>query len=114
MTLDMLQEIAGGLAIATGVGLFAIAAIGLIRFPDAYSRLTAVTKSGTLGICLVLLGVLVLTPTVANTLKLALAIALQLTTSPVGGFALGRAAFRADSPLPPNMRYDELHDRDAR
>ena len=109
---QLLQAAVGGTGIALGVVLFLIAALGLLRFPDPFSRLTAVTKSGTLGICLVLLGVLVLAPTPANLVKVLLAVALQLITSPVAGFALSRASFRADAPLPPGMQYDELHGAD--
>jgi multicomponent Na+:H+ antiporter subunit G len=104
------QSVAGHAAVLLGIGLFCIAGIGLLRFGDAYSRLAATTKSGTLGVCLVLLGVLVLEPTWSHAVILAVAIALQIITSPVGGFALGRAAFRSDAPMPAGTRYDELHE----
>nr|WP_281366319.1 monovalent cation/H(+) antiporter subunit G [Nesterenkonia sandarakina] len=90
-----------------GLALFVIAAVGLLRFSDAYTRLTAVTKSGTLGICLMLLGTLVLDPSIANLITLGLAILLQLMTAPVGGFALSRATFRSGVPLP-EVQYNEL------
>jgi len=35
---------------------------------------------------------------------------LQLATAPAGGFAIGRAAYRARSPLTPETGYDELAD----
>lgn len=108
-----LQAIAGAVLLVAGIGLFVVAAVGLIRFPDAYTRLTAVTKSGTLGLCLVLLGVLVLEPTVPNVLKLLLAIVLQLLTAPIGGFALSRGTFRSGAPLPKDLQYDELSDSRA-
>ncbi|WP_216699415.1 monovalent cation/H(+) antiporter subunit G [Actinotalea ferrariae] len=106
----LVQSLVGHTALVLGVGLFVIAAIGLLRFGDAYSRLAATTKSGTLGVCLVLLGVLVLEPTWAHAVILLVAIALQLVTAPVGGFALGRAAFRSDAPMPAGTAYDELHE----
>lgn len=107
---ELVQSLLGHAALVIGVALFVVAAIGLLRFRDAYSRLAATTKSGTLGVCLVLLGVLVLEPTWDHAVVLVVAIALQIITSPVGGFALGRAAFRADAPMPPGIVYDELHD----
>lgn len=39
-----------------GVVFFATGALGLIRFPDIYSRLHAVTKTDTLGLGLLTLG----------------------------------------------------------
>lgn len=106
----LVQSLLGHAALVVGVGLFVIAAIGLLRFGDAYSRLAATTKSGTLGVCLVLLGVLVLEPTWSHAVILLVAIALQIVTAPVGGFALGRAAFRSDAPMPAGILYDELHE----
>lgn len=107
---ELAQSLVGHAALVVGVALFVIAGIGLLRFRDAYSRLAATTKSGTLGVCLVLLGVLVLEPTWSHAVILAVAIALQLATAPVGGFALGRAAFRSDAPMPAGIAYDELHE----
>lgn len=108
MILELLQTVLGAASLAGGCLLFVVAAIGLIRLPDAYTRLTAVTKSATLGICLLFVGVLVLDPSLSAAIKLLAAIALQLITAPVGGFALSRATYRAGVPLPPNLRYDEL------
>lgn len=110
MILDALQTLIGGVGLAVGVLLFVIAAIGLLRMPDAYTRLTAVTKSGTLGLCFIFLGILILDPSLSTAVKLILAVALQLITAPVGGFALSRATYRAGVPLPPDLRYDDLSD----
>ena len=106
---EVVQVVLGYAAVGLGVLLFGIASIGLLRFRDAYSRLVATTKSGTLGVCLVLLGVLILEPAWSHAVLLLGAVALQIMTSPVGGFALGRAAFRSDAPMPAGMLYDELH-----
>jgi multicomponent Na+:H+ antiporter subunit G len=108
--LELVQAGLGYGLVVLGVGLVATAALGLVRFPDAYSRLSAVTKAATLGLCLTLIGVLVLDPSWSNAVKVLLAVALQFVTSPVGGFALGRAAYRSGSPLAPNSSYDELAD----
>ncbi len=106
-----LLDVTGYVLASLGVVLIALGSIGLVRFPDAYSRLSAVTKAATLGVCLVLLGVAALLPSWPVVVTVVLAIALQLVTSPVGGYALGRAAYRSGSPLAPSSRYDELRDR---
>lgn len=98
----------GYVTVSAGTLLFAIAALGLVRFPDVYTRLSAVTKAATLGVCLVLLGVLLIDPSWRAAVPLLLAIALQLITSPVGGYALGRAAYHAGVPLNAKARYNEL------
>lgn len=108
---ETLQAVGGGLLLASGIALFVVAAVGLIRFPDPYTRLTAVTKSGTLGLVLVLLGVLVMDPGVAAAIKLILAIMLQLLTAPMGGLSLSRGTFRSGAALPAELQYDEMSEQ---
>jgi len=105
--LDVLAVLGHVLA-SLGVGLVVVAAVGLVRLPDPFSRLSAVTKSGTAGVCLVLLGVLALEPSWSALGAVTAGVALQLATSPVGGFALGRAAYRSGAPLSDRTGYDEL------
>lgn len=111
---DVLGAVASVVAVSmivVGVGLFVVAAVGLVRFPDPYTRLTAVTKSGTLGLVLVLLAVMIAAPGVQNGVKLAMAIVLQLLTAPVGGLSLSRGIFRSGARLPSDLLYDEMTDR---
>ncbi len=108
--MGLVIDVLGGLLVAAGVFLVAVAALGLLRFPDAYGRMNAVTKAASLGVVLILGGALFIAPSWFAVVKLLLAIALQLVTAPVGGFALGRAAYRAGTPLAPVTGYDELGD----
>jgi multicomponent Na+:H+ antiporter subunit G len=101
-------DLLGGVLVALGVGLVAAAGIGLLRLPDAYTRMSAVTKAASLGVVLVLLGALALAPSWGNAAKVLVAVVLQLVTAPAGGFAIGRAAYRARSPLAALTGYDEL------
>ncbi|HVM27349.1 MAG TPA: monovalent cation/H(+) antiporter subunit G [Mycobacteriales bacterium] len=103
-------DLVGGLLVGLGVTLVAAAGLGLLRLPDAYTRMSAVTKAASLGVVLTLLGALALAPSWNNALKVLLAVLLQLATAPAGGFAIGRAAYRARSPLTPETGYDELAD----
>lgn len=112
MSGGLVVDVLGHVLATVGVLLIGVAALGLVRLPDPYSRLSAVTKAATAGVCLVLLGALVLDPSWAALAKVALAVALQLVTSPVGGYALGRAAYRTGTPLSPRTGYDELGARD--
>lgn len=49
-------EILGLAAIGGGLAFFAAGSVGLLRFPDAATRLHALTKADTLGLGLVALG----------------------------------------------------------
>lgn len=50
----------GYFALGAGALFFAAGTLGLLRFPDACSRLHAVTKADTLGLGLVVLGLIML------------------------------------------------------
>ncbi|WP_150460333.1 cation:proton antiporter [Nesterenkonia ebinurensis] len=108
MLLETIQTTTGAVLLAGGIALFVVAGVGLTRFPDPYTRLTAVTKSGTLGLVLVLLGVMVTDPSLATGIKLGLSIVLQLLTAPIGGLALSRGTFRSGAALPEPLQYDEM------
>lgn len=58
--------------IALGAGFFVVGSIGLIRFPDLYARLHALTKADNLGLALTVLGVALLVGSWAEAAKLAL------------------------------------------
>ena len=79
-----------------GVGLFfmAVTAAGLIRLPDFFTRVHAVSKSETLGIALVLLGLMVHDGFTHVSLKLALVVLFVVISNPVGAHVLTRSAVR--------------------
>jgi multicomponent Na+:H+ antiporter subunit G len=101
--MTVLQVLAGTL-IGFGTFLIAVAVVGLIRLPDAYNRTNAVAKAAALGVVCVLLGVLAWTPGTRAALAVLPAIALQLFTAPLSGYAVGRAAHRSRAPLTPLTR----------
>ncbi len=71
--------------------------IGVIRFPDVYTRLHAATKASTLGIAGILIGAflfLYVTHSLVSG-KLLLAIVFTLITAPVSGHMISRAAHRS-------------------
>ena len=105
-------EVAGGVLVVLGAALVAVGGVGLVRFPDAYTRMNAVTKAATLGVVLVMAGVLCLMPSWPAAGALLLAAGLQLFTSPVGGYALASAAYRTGTPLADATLYDELAESD--
>jgi len=66
------------LLIFAGLVFFAAGSAGMLRFPDVYTRLHALTKADNLGLGLVVLGLLIRADTLAPMLKLLLVWALVL------------------------------------
>ena len=80
-----------------GLGLFfmAVTAIGLVRLPDFFSRVHSVSKSETLGIALVLLGLIAHEGLDQTSLKLGLIALFVFITNPVAAHVLTRSAVRS-------------------
>lgn len=96
-----------GAAAATLGAVFAlVAAVGLVRMPDVFSRLHAATKASTLGVAGLLVGTAFLAPSLEVVVKVVIAIAFQILTVPVAAHAIGRAAYR--SGVPYHAEIDEL------
>lgn len=99
--------ITGDIFIIAGALVFATAALGILRFPDAYTRISAVSTAGGVGIILIVTGSLLHQPSIPDTVKVILIIALQLATSAVGSMAIARSAYLTRTPLR-RQRYNEL------
>ncbi|GLU47821.1 cation:proton antiporter [Nocardiopsis ansamitocini] len=94
--------------ITIGAAAFVIGGLGLLRLPDFYARLSAVTIAGGTGTCLVLVGLLLHYPGPANALKITLAVLIQLATAAVGGNAMARAGYLTRTPQSTATKFDEL------
>ena len=81
--------------IGIGLPFFLAAGVGLLRFPDIYSRLHALTKADNVGLGLVLAGVALIEANLFATLKLGLIWLLFLLGSATAAHALARMAWRA-------------------
>ncbi len=82
----------GLVIIALGIAFNLLGCIGMVRFPDVYNRLQAGTKCVTLGVCLILIGTIVMADTAPTRLKSFLCAVFILITSPTAAHALARAA----------------------
>jgi multicomponent Na+:H+ antiporter subunit G len=69
------------LLLLAGGGFFLAGTVGLLRFPDVYTRLHALTKADNLGLGLIVLGLMLRAESVAAAGKLALIWLLVLTAS---------------------------------
>lgn len=90
--IEIIQEIAGYGLIAIGVFLLVSASIGMLRFPDIFTRLHAAGVADSLGAPLVVIGLMVLEGLTITSLKLLLLLILLLLTSPTACHALAKAA----------------------
>jgi multicomponent Na+:H+ antiporter subunit G len=99
-------ELIGSLFILSGAVFLFSAGIGLLRMPDAFTRIQAGTKATTLGIMLVIVGIAFYHP--EWTFKLILVIYFVLMTNPVSSHALSRAAYRIRAPMTPSTMTDAL------
>ena len=80
--------------LAAGLFLMGVAALGILRLPDFFSRVHAVSKAETLGIALVLLSLMAHNGVSLTSLKLALIVLFVGVANPVGAHLLTRAAVR--------------------
>jgi multicomponent Na+:H+ antiporter subunit G len=79
-----------------GIGclFFFAGTLGLLRFPDVYTRLHALTKADNLGLGFILLGLLPHADNLIDAMKLVLVWLLVLTASSCVGFLIARRARR--------------------
>ncbi len=75
--------------------LSALAALGILRFPDVYTRLHAASKAGPLGAGLILLAVGFASGDWSIAIRCVLGFLFLILTSPVSAHLLARAALRA-------------------
>ncbi len=80
--------------LAAGLFLMGVTALGMLRLPDFFSRVHAVSKVETLGIALVLLSLMAHNGASLTSLKLALIVLFVGIANPVGAHVLTRAAVR--------------------
>ena len=77
-----------------GTFFLLVGSIGLLRLPDFFSRTHATGKSDTLGIMLIVSGLILTQGFTINSAKLLILIIFVALTNPTATNALARAAFR--------------------
>jgi multicomponent Na+:H+ antiporter subunit G len=97
-----------GVLLVLGASFMLLAAVGLVRLPDLYLRMSATSKAATLGASLVLLGAALHFGTAAVAGRSAVIVAFLFLTAPVAAHAIGRAGYRRGSPLWEGTGADEL------
>ncbi|MRX73574.1 Na+/H+ antiporter subunit G [Bacillus lacus] len=105
-----ISKIIIGYLILQGAFLSIVAAVGLIRLPDPYTRNHAASKSATLGTISVLLGVFLFFWIIDGQInsRVLLGIIFVFMTAPVAGHLIGRAAYNTGVPLWERSIQDDL------
>ena len=88
--------IAGSVLMGLGLFFCLAMAVGMLRFPDAYTRLHAGTKGLTVGAGLLLLGVALRAPSLAFALRAVLVGLFLAITNPIAVHAIARANYRSE------------------
>lgn len=102
--------ILSGIFLVVGSLFCAVAALGILRFPDVYTRLHAASKAGPLGAGMILLGVALAAGDWSVSARAVLGFLFIVATSPIAAHLLARAALK--SGFQPDSRTS-LNDYDA-
>ena len=94
--MERLLDLFSIVAIGAGAFFFLAGSVGLLRFPDAYTRLHALTKADNLGLALVVIGLLPQVDGVLAGLKLVVVWLLVLLSGAAVSQLIARAARRRE------------------
>lgn len=103
-----MREILTVILLIIGAAFILISALGVVRMPDLYLRMSASTKTGTLGVGSILLAAAVYFFELGIASRSVATIIFILLTAPVAAHMMGRAAYFNGVPLWEKTRYDEL------
>jgi multicomponent Na+:H+ antiporter subunit G len=108
MNLDDWVDIAAAVCLLLGAALSVAAGIGLLRFPDALSRMHAATKPQILGLIFVIAAIALTDRHWSTVLALAPVLVFQIFTAPISAHMMGRAGYRTGNFDRDYMLADDL------
>lgn len=91
----------------TGSAFALLAAVGVLRMPDVFTRMQASTKASTLGLGCLLVGAALQMGDFGSFIRVASIGAFVLVTTPVAGHVIARASYFANVPLWKGTVLDE-------
>jgi multicomponent Na+:H+ antiporter subunit G len=87
------SEVFGVAALAVGLIFCLLAAVGIVRMPDIYTRMQASTKAGTLGIAFIIVAVAIHFGDAITALQAGLIIAFLFLTAPIASHLIARSVY---------------------
>lgn len=103
-----MAEIISLVLLFLGAVFMLLAAVGLARMPDVLMRLHSSTKSATLGVGLIMLGVALRFDDFTIAVRALAIIVFMFSTAPVAAHMIGRAAYLSGVPLWEGTLSDEM------
>jgi multicomponent Na+:H+ antiporter subunit G len=105
----MIINVIAGVSMVGGAALIALGSIGLMRFPDVFTRMHAATKAATVGVIGTTIAASLEASALGGALALLLVVALLFLSGPLGMSLLARAAYHD----PETPRSDRTLDVEA-
>ena len=90
--MDVVIEITSAICLLIGSFLCVSGGVGILRFPDFYTRMHAVGVTDTLGAGMILIGLILLSQDALVTAKLVMILLMTLFINPTASHALAKAA----------------------
>ena len=94
-----IQEIIAIILMSGGLFFLTVAAVGLLRLPDFYTRMHASGNGETLGLMLCLLGLIVYEGVCLLSVKMFMIFLLVFIGNPIGTHILSKSALKTGHPL---------------
>ena len=114
MTMDDAYDIAAAVCLLLGALLSLAAGVGLVRFPDALSRLHAATKPQVLGLVFIVIAIALSARSLPVLLALVPVVVFQMLTAPIAAHMIGRAGYRTKNFRRELLAVDELEEAVAK
>jgi len=105
--IDLLQYLSAA-AIVAGSMFSLLAAVGILRLPDLYTRMHAASKAGAVGAGLALIAVALVSFNAPVILRAFLGVIFLLLTTPVSAHLLARAAYKAGIRPGPETKFNDM------
>jgi len=108
MTDNFVLQIVAAIIIAASAFVIFSAAVGIVRFPDAFTRMHAATKAGVVGAGGLLFGAGLALGNWSDVFMAAVGVFFLVSTVTIAAHTLGRAAYLSGAPLAENTKTDAL------
>lgn len=106
-----MKETLSAILMIVGTIFTVLAAVGILRMPDFFQRLSTATKAATLGVGSLLLAAAIYFNNLGTTTRALATIFFLVLTAPIAAHIIGRAAYFVGTPLWEGTISDELRGR---
>jgi multicomponent Na+:H+ antiporter subunit G len=103
-----MNDIAIMIIISLGTLFILLAAVGILRMPDLFLRISVTTKAATLGVGMVLIGMTLYFSDISIGTRAIAIILFLLLTAPIGAHLIGRSSYFVGVPLWKKSLMDDL------